>query len=146
MAYVRIDADEKRMKVDMEGTPLSLMGIIGAAMEECLATVVADIPAPGNRVAAQGFFETLQLRLTRKLGSSEELGKSAVGKDALPKQENPKAPTAEEVLEMIGKLSIAETKRLLELQMQKMISSMGTENPPKEPEKEEPDVGYGVFL
>ena len=88
----------------------------------------------------------MQLRLTRKLGSSEELGKSAVGKDAPAKQENPKAPTAEEVLEMIGRLSIAETKRLLELQMQTMISSMGTENPPKEPEKEEPDVGYGVFL
>ena len=146
MAYLKIDADEKRTKVDMEGTPLSLMGIIGTAMEECLATVVADIPAPGNRAAAQGFCETLQLRLTRKLGSSEESGKSAVGKDVPPKQENPKAPTAEEVLEMIGKLSITETKRLLDLQMQKMISSMGKGNPPKEPEKEEPDVGYGVVL
>lgn len=146
MAYLKIDADEKRTKVDMEGTPLSLMGIIGTAMEECLATVVADIPAPGNRAAVQGFCETLQLRLTRKFGSSEESGKSAVGKGCPPKQENPKAPTAEEALEMIGKLSITETKRLLELQMQKMISSMGTGNPPKKPEKEEPDVGYGVVL
>lgn len=146
MAYLRIDANEKRMKVDMEGTPLSLMGIIGAAMEECLATVVADIPAPGNRAAAQRFCETMQLLLTRKFGSSEEPGKSAVEKGVPPKQENPKAPTAEEVLEMMGKLSITETKRILELQMQKMISSMGTGNPPKKPEKEEPDVGYGVFL
>lgn len=146
MAYLKIDADEKRMKVDMEGTPLSLMGIIGAAMEECLATVVADIPAPGNRVAAQGFCETLQLLLTRKFGSSEEPGKSAVEKGVPPKQETPKAPTAEEVLEMMGKLSITETKRLLERQMQKIISSMGTGNPQKKAEKEEPDLGYGVFL
>lgn len=146
MAYLKIDADEKRTKVDMEGTPLSLMGIIGTAMEECLATVVADIPAPGNRAVAQGFCETLQLRLTRKLGSSEETGKSVKEKDGPSKQEHEKGPTAEEVLEMMGKLSVTETKRLLKLQMQKMVSSMGTENPPKEPEKEEPDAGYGVCL
>lgn len=146
MAYLKIDADEKRTKVDMEGTPLTLMGIIGTAMEECLATVVEDIPAPGNRAVAQGFCETLQLRLTRKLGSSEETGKSVEEKDGSPKQENEKDPTAEEVLEMMGKLSVTEKKRLRKLQMQKMIGSMGMETPPKEPEKDEPDVGYGVFL
>lgn len=146
MAYLKIDADEKRTKVDMEGTPLSLMGIIGTAMEECLATVVADLPALGQRASVQGFCETLQLQVMRKLGGGEKTDKAAEEMEATPKQEESKKPTPEEVLEMMGKLSVAETKRLLQLQMQKLFSSTGTGNPPEEPEKEEPDVGYGVFL
>lgn len=130
MAYLKINADEKRTKVDMEGTPLSLMCILGTAMEECLAAVVADIPAQVQRATVQGFFETLQLRLMPKFNGSEETDKAAEGKDAPPKQENPKDPTAEEVLEMMGKLSVAETKRLGELME----------------EKEEADAGYGVWM
>lgn len=82
MAYVKIEADEKRTKVAMEGTTLPLMGILGAAMEKCLAAVVADIPAPAQRVIVQGFCETLQLKVMRKLGGGDEDGKSAEEKEA----------------------------------------------------------------
>lgn len=146
MAYLKIEADEKRTKVDMEGTPMTLMGIIGTAMEECLATVVADLPALGQRASVQGFCETLQLCVMRKLGDGEKTDKSAEEKEATPKQEEPKKPTPEEVLEMMDKLDMAGTKKLLELQMQKMVNSMWTKDQPKEPEEKDPAVGYGVLL
>lgn len=146
MAYVKIEADEKRAKVDMEGTPLTLMSIIGSAMEECLATIVANLPALGQRALVQGFCETLQLCVMRKLGGGEKTDKAAEEREATPKQEESKKPTPEEVLEMMGKLDGAGTKKLLELQMQKMVDSMWTKDQPKEPEEKDPAVGYGVLL
>lgn len=146
MAYVKIEADEKRTKVDMEGTPLPLMGIIGTAMEECLAAVVADIPAPAQRVTVQVFCETLQLMVTRKLGGGDEDGKSAEEKEAPPKPEEPEKPTPEEVLKMMGQLGSEGTKKLLELQMQKMVNSLWAKDQPKKPEEKEPSVGYGLLL
>lgn len=146
MAYLKINADEKRTKVDMEGTPLRLMGILGTAMEECLATVVADLPALGQRASVQGFCETLQLQVMRKLGGGEGTDKASEGKEAPPKQEKPEEPTPEEVLEMMGKLDVAGMKKLLELQMQKMVNLMRTKDQPKEPEEKDPAVGYGVLL
>lgn len=153
MAYVKIEADEKRTKVDMEGTPLSLMGIIGTAMEECLATIVADLPALGQRASVQGFCETLQLQVMRKLGGGKETDKASEGKEAPPKQEKPKKPTPEEVLEMVDKLSSEDLRKLLDLQkqkldlqMQKMVNSLWAKDQPKQPEEKEPAVGYGVLL
>lgn len=146
MAYVKIEANEKRTKVDMEGTPLPLMGIIGTAMEECLAAVVADLPALSQRASVQGFCETLQLQVMRKLGGGEKADKAAEEREAAPKQEESKKPTPEEVLEMMGKLDRAGTKKLLELQMQKMVDSMWTKDQPKEPEEKDSAVGYGVLL
>lgn len=148
MAYVKIEGDEKRTKVDMEGTPLSLMGIIGTAMEECLAAVVADLPALGQRASVQGFCETLQLRVMRKLGGGEKTDKTPEEKEATPKQEEPKKPTPEEILEMMDKLDRAGMKKLLELQMQKLAlqmqkmgNSMWTKDQPKEPEEKDSAVG-----
>lgn len=61
--------------------------------------------------------------------------------------QTPNKPTPEEVLEMMGKLDRAGTKKLLELQMQKMVNYlMWTKDQPKEPEEKDSAVGYGVLL
>lgn len=146
MAYVKIEADEKRTKVDMEGTPLSLMGILGTAMEECLATVVADLPALGQRASVQGFCETLQLQVMRKLGGGKETDKASEEKKVTPKQEEPKRPTPEEVLEMILHLDEAGLRKLSSLTLHAAAERIQDEAKPKDDNKKEPAVGYGVLL
>lgn len=146
MAYVRIDTDDKRTKVDMEGTPLSLMGILGTAMEECLATVVADLPALGQRASVQGICETLQLQVMRKLGGGKETDKASEEKKATPKQEEPKRPTPEEVLEMILQLDEAGLRKLSSLTLHAAAERIQDEAKPKDDSKKESSVGYGVLL
>lgn len=92
MAYLRIDADEKRMKVDMEGTPLSLMGILGTTAMECLEKIVEDIPAPFAGETALAFMDTLRLHAMCKWGGREKSDKTAEDKQP----EEPKKPEEKE--------------------------------------------------
>lgn len=47
---------------------------------------------------------------------------------------------------MIGQLDSEGTKKLLELQMQKMVNSLWAKDQPKKPEEKKPSVGYGLLL
>lgn len=142
MAYVKIEADEKRVRADIEGTPLRLMGILGTTAMECLEKIVEDIPAPFAGETALAFVDTLRLQAMYKWGGREKSDKTAEDKQP----EYPKKPTPEEVLEMMGKLSSEDLRKLLDLQMQKMVNSLWAKDQPKKPEEKEPAVGYGVLL
>lgn len=142
MAYVKIEADEKRVRADIEGTPLRLMGILGTTAMECLEKIVEDIPAPFAGETALAFVDTLRLQAMCKWGGREKSDKTAEDKQP----EEPKKPTPEEVLEMVDKLSSEDLRKLLDLQMQKMVNALWAKDQPKKPEEKEPAVGYGVLL
>lgn len=146
MAYVKIEADEKRVRADIEGTPLRLMGILGTTTMECLEKIIEDIPAPFAGETALAFVDTLRLQAMCKWGGREKSDKTAEDKQPEQKPEEPKKPTPEEVLEMMSKLDSEGTKKLLELQMQKMVNSLWAKDQPKKSEEKEPAVGYGVLL
>lgn len=146
MACVKIEATEKNVTAQVEGTPLQLMGILGATTMECLAKIVEDIPEPFAGMTAKSFAETLSLQVMCKWGDQPEDDKDIGEKQPDQNTEEPKKPTPEEVLAMVLQLDDAGMQKLFEMTIRGASKRMQAEQEPKNDSKKGPSVGYAVFM
>lgn len=120
-AYLKIDADHNRTKIDAGGKALSVMGLLGSAAADVLAAVLPELPLSlSPRERTRIFCETLEGQLCSRFGDRWDVSDAPRVKREKPSQEDPRPATAEEAMAVMDRLDLEETRRMLRMQMDRM--------------------------
>lgn len=149
MSYVCIYSDDNVSDIKIKGNALDCYANLGASVVEAMAQIIPKMP--GNLSAERRtkmFLETVEKQLRDYFGPLYVRDPKEKAEEPTAEQPKaaPKRPTPEEIIPLILQLDNEELLKLSSMLTREGVNRLREQQAAKDSGKENPAVGYAVFV